>query len=81
MDRAILKFIWKGKKPRIVKTILKNKRTARGINFPDLMLYYRATLFKNCMVGPGMVAHAFNPSTREAEEGGFLSSRIAWSTK
>jgi hypothetical protein len=29
----------------------------------------------------GVVAHAFNPSTREAEAGGFLSSRPAWSTK
>ena len=28
-----------------------------------------------------MVAHAFNPSTREAEAGGFLSLRPAWSTK
>jgi hypothetical protein len=28
-----------------------------------------------------VVAHAFNPSTWEAEEGGFLSSRPAWSTK
>jgi hypothetical protein len=27
------------------------------------------------------VAHAFNPSTREAEAGGSLSSRPAWSTK
>jgi hypothetical protein len=26
-----------------------------------------------------MVAHAFNPSTQEAEAGGFLSSRPAWS--
>jgi hypothetical protein len=31
--------------------------------------------------GPGVVAHAFNPSTGEAEAGGFLSSRPAWSTK
>jgi hypothetical protein len=30
---------------------------------------------------PGVVAHAFNPSTREAEAGGFLSLRPAWSTK
>jgi hypothetical protein len=29
----------------------------------------------------GVVVHAFNPSTREAEAGGFLSSRPAWSTK
>jgi hypothetical protein len=28
-----------------------------------------------------MVAHAFNPSTQEAEAGGFLSSRPSWSTK
>jgi hypothetical protein len=27
------------------------------------------------------VAHAFNPSTREAEAGEFLSSRPAWSTE
>jgi hypothetical protein len=30
---------------------------------------------------PGVVAHAFNLSTPEAEAGGFLSSRPAWSTK
>jgi major histocompatibility complex class I len=29
----------------------------------------------------GVVAHAFNPNTWEAEAGGFLSSRPAWSTK
>jgi hypothetical protein len=29
----------------------------------------------------GVVVHAFNPSTQEAEAGGFLSSRPAWSTK
>ena len=28
-----------------------------------------------------MVAHAFNPSTLEAEAGGSLSSRPAWSTE
>ena len=28
-----------------------------------------------------MVVHTFNPSSWEAEAGGFLSSRPAWSTK
>jgi hypothetical protein len=31
--------------------------------------------------GQAVVAHAFNPSTWEAETGGFLSSRLAWSTE
>jgi major histocompatibility complex class I len=29
----------------------------------------------------GVVVHAFNPSTWEAEAGEFLSSRPAWSTE
>jgi major histocompatibility complex class I len=33
------------------------------------------------LIKPGVVAHAFNPSTWEAEAGGFLSSRTAWSTE
>jgi hypothetical protein len=33
------------------------------------------------MSEPGMVEHAFNPSTCEAEAGRFLSSRPAWSTE
>jgi hypothetical protein len=31
--------------------------------------------------GRALVAHAFNISTWEAEAGGFLSSRTAWSTE
>jgi hypothetical protein len=38
-------------------------------------------LFKVQEVKPGVVVHTFNPSTREAEAGRFLSSRPAWSTK
>jgi hypothetical protein len=47
LERAICKFIWKKKKPRIVKTILNNKRTSGGITMPDLNLYYRAIVRKN----------------------------------
>jgi hypothetical protein len=32
-------------------------------------------------IKPGVVAHAFSPSIREAEAGGFLSLRPAWSTE
>jgi major histocompatibility complex class I len=41
----------------------------------------KKTHLKKVLFKPGVVAHAFNPSTREAEAGGFLSSRPSWSTK
>ena len=44
MERAILKFTWKGKKPNIVKTILNNKSTAGGITTTNV--YNRAIVIK-----------------------------------
>jgi hypothetical protein len=42
LERAIFKFIWKNKNPRIAKTLLKDKRISGAITIPDLKLYYRA---------------------------------------
>jgi hypothetical protein len=42
LEMGICKFIWKNKKPRKAKTLLKDKRTSGGITMPDLKLYYRA---------------------------------------
>jgi hypothetical protein len=43
----------------------------------------KVSLFLTTSFSQAVVVHAFNPSTREAEAeaGGFLSSRPAWSTK
>jgi hypothetical protein len=46
LERAIYKFIWNNKKPRIAKTLLKGKRTSGGITMPDINLYYRAIVIK-----------------------------------
>jgi hypothetical protein len=46
LERAICKFIWNNKKPRIAKTLLKYKRTSVGITIPDLKLYHKAIMTK-----------------------------------
>jgi hypothetical protein len=46
LERAIGRFIWNNKKPRIAKTLLKDKRTSGGITMLDLKLYYRAIVIK-----------------------------------
>ena len=40
LERAIVRFMWNNKKPKIAKTLLKDKRTSGGITMPDPKLYY-----------------------------------------
>jgi hypothetical protein len=42
LERTVGRFIWNNKKPRIVKILLKDKRTSGGITMHDLKMYYRA---------------------------------------
>jgi len=46
LEQKISQFIWKHRRPRIGKAVLRKMNGAGGINLPDLRLYLKVTIIK-----------------------------------
>ena len=51
IDKRILKFMWRGKRPSTTNIILKEKNKVGGLTLPNLKIFYKAPVIKKCDTG------------------------------
>jgi hypothetical protein len=66
---------------RVFKELLIKELQIKEINVAKVLKVLSPAVCQKDLGSQAVVVHTFNPSTREAEAGRFLSSKPAWSTK
>ena len=61
INKLILKFIWRGKRPRTANTLLK-KNQVRGPTLPDFKTHYVAAAAKSLQSCPTLRPHRWQPT-------------------
>ena len=50
IDKLILKFICRGKRPKIINTLLKENKVRR-LTLPNFKIYCKTMVIKECVIG------------------------------
>ena len=68
LEKIIVKFVWKHKRPRIAEIILRKKNKTRGSTLLDFILYYKATVINSKILAQKQIHRSTEPNREPRNE-------------